>query len=272
MMNASFWSQANDLNCRALPYRLFRRVRAVLRRGLVAGGHLMDDPRVVQSWLAGWDSIHYLRMVRWRDEGFAPQVVYDIGAHVGLWAQMCQHLFNPRQCLLFEPQSKLHSLAMSRRPGRGANWRILPYALGDHEASVDLYRTRNQAASSLLRPLETSSSPDMPTAANGIEPVRVIPLDDLASKEMLPPPDLVKIDVQGFEAQVLLGGQRTLHHAQRAIVEVSLHSLYQQQKLIGDVLPLLVKIGFTVDDITEAYGAWPDLRLWQVDLWLRRIA
>lgn len=271
MMHASFWRQANDLNCRALPYRLLRRVRALLRRSLV-GGSLMDDPRVLRSWLAGWDSIHYLRLVRWRDEGYAPQVVYDIGAHVGLWTEMCQQLFAPRQCVLFEPQSHLHTAAMARRPNGPANWRILPYALGERQGSVDLYRTRNQAASSLLRPLETASANDLPTAADGTEPVRVMPLDNLVDQETLPLPDLVKIDVQGFEAQVLSGGQRTLRHAQRAIVEVSLHTLYQNQKLIGDVLPLLGKTGFVVDDITEAYGAWPDLRLWQVDLWLRRIS
>jgi FkbM family methyltransferase len=271
-MNTSFWSQANDINCRELSFRLFRRMRAIFRRSLMAGIHLMDDPRVVKSWLAGWDSIHYLRMMRWRDEGFAPQVVYDIGAHVGLWTEMCQYLFAPRQCLLFEPQANLHPLAMARRPGHSANWRMLPYALGEREASVDLYRTRNHAASSLLRPLGTTGGSDLPTAPDGTEPVRVVPLDDLAEREMLPPPDLVKIDVQGFEAQVISGGHRILHHAQRAIVEVSLHTLYQNQKLMGDVLPLLARSGFTVDDITEAFGAWPDLRLWQVDLWLRRIS
>jgi FkbM family methyltransferase len=271
-MQASFWRQANDVSCRALPYRLCRRLRAVLRRWLVEGGHFMDDPRVVNAWWGGWDALHYLRLVRWRDEGYTPQVVYDIGAHVGMWADMCQHVLEPRQCVLFEPQSKFHHLAMARRPPGTANWRILPYALGEREASADLYCTRNQAASSLLRPLETGGASDSPTATAGLEPVRVMALDDLVDKETLPLPDLVKIDVQGFEAQVWSGGAKVFRHAQRAIVEVSLHTLYQNQKLIGDVLPLFTRSGFAVDDISEAYSAWPDLRLWQVDLWLRRIS
>jgi FkbM family methyltransferase len=271
-MTSSFWVKANDLNCRALPHRLGRRLRAYLRR--LGGGavYWADDPRVWRAWMRGWEPAHYLRLLRWRDQGFTPLVVYDIGAHMGLWSEMAQRVFEPRQCVLFEPQPAFHAIAMARRPHTAANWRLMPCALGDKAGAADLFRTRNQAASSLLRPIRTETTADLPTAADGVEPVQVRPLDELVESEMLPRPDLVKIDVQGFEAQVLSGGLKTLRHAQRAIVEVSLHTLYQSQPLIAEILPALTDLGFVVDDLTEAYSGWPDLRLWQVDLWLRRVS
>jgi FkbM family methyltransferase len=271
-MKSTFWGKANDLSNRGLSWRLMRRMRAWVRWAGVTGTQWSDDPRVVRAWWQGWEAVHYLRLLRWRDEGFSPMVVYDIGAHMGLWSGMAQHLFQPRQVVLFEPQIQFHEMAMRRRPNTAANWRLMPYALGDRSAEVDLYRTRNQAASSLLRPIETNSTIDMPTASDGTQPVRVMTLDELAEKEMLPGPDLIKIDVQGFESQVLAGGEKTIRETQRAVIEVSLHTLYQNQKLIGDILPLVTRAGFAVDDITEAYSPWPDLRLWQVDIWLRRIS
>jgi FkbM family methyltransferase len=271
-MKTTFWGKANDVNYRALTHRLARRIRALSRRLFTDAAYFADDPRVVRAWAKGWDPIHYLRLLRWRDEGFAPLVVYDVGAHVGLWSAMVQHLFEPRQCLLFEPQPQFHSIAMARRPHAAANWRLMPVALGDKAVAADLFRTRNQAASSLLRPLVTQTTADLPTAADGVETVQVKPLDELVESERLPRPDLVKIDVQGFEAQVLAGGENAIRHAQRIIVEVSLHTLYQNQPLIADVLPLLNRMGYVVDDITDAYSPWPDLRLWQVDLWLRRVS
>jgi len=271
-MNSTFWSKANDLSNRGFSWRLTRWLRAWIRWAGVASTQWADDPRVMRAWWRGWESVHYLRLLRWRDEGFGPLIVYDIGAHVGLWSAMVQDLFHPRQVVLFEPQAQFHKIALRRQPNSAANWRLMPYALGDRSADVDLYRTRNQAASSLLRPIETQSTIDLPTASEGTQPVRVMMLDELAEKEMLPGPDLIKIDVQGFEAQVLAGGEKTMRQTQRAVIEVSLHTLYQSQKLIGDILPLVAHAGFAVDDITEAYSPWPDLRLWQVDIWLRRIS
>jgi hypothetical protein len=103
----------------------------------------------------------------------------------------------------------------------------------------------------------------------GEDKVQVIPLDTLVRNQQLPAPDLVKIDVQGFEGRVLGGGKETFSRAQRVIVEVSLHALYQDQSLAPDVLTTLAGWGFELDDIHETFRQWPG-RLWQVDLWLKR--
>lgn len=261
-------ARANDLQARDLPSRVSRFLRARVRSWCLAGMQLADDPRVLRAWRRRWDGDHYLRLTRWHDEGFAPRVVYDIGAHEGLWSQMCQDIFAPAQLLLFEPQTSMHSLARARQPA-GAAWEIVPVALGEREESQVLHVTQNSAASSLLAPLEGDRAITTDTHAVGEQKVQVMPLDSLVAARKLPPPDLVKIDVQGFEGRVLSGGERTLAQAQRLVIELSLREMYEGQSLLPEVLSRLARLGFQLDDMNETFRRWPGW-LWQVDLWMRR--
>jgi FkbM family methyltransferase len=265
----TFFDRANDPNARDLPSRLSRFLRARLRRLCAAGMLLADDPRIVRAWLRNWDGPHFIQLCRWRGEGFRPRVVYDIGAHEGIWSQMCQAVLAPAECLLFEPQSEARAKAQLRQPGTGGTWRFLPVALGDRQETHVFHVTRRSAAASLLRPLSAESTGVSDIGLLAEQKVEVMPLDALVAAQGLPLPDLVKIDVQGFEGKVLAGGGDTLRHAERMVVEVSLHPLYDGQSLMPEVLQTLSNWGFELQEVQETFRNWPD-RLWQVDLWLTR--
>src|SRR6185295_19740746 len=127
----SFFQKANDLSCRSLACRLTRLIRAQARNLCGYGLLLSDEPRVVRAWARGWDAEHFIRLLRWRDSGFASKVVYDIGAHDGRWSEMCQFLLRPERCYLFEPQTTYQEMAQARQPREGAIWKFIPVALGD---------------------------------------------------------------------------------------------------------------------------------------------
>jgi FkbM family methyltransferase len=208
-------------------------------------------------------------LLHWRDEGFRPNAVYDIGAHAGDWTEMCQAIYQPKTCCLFEPQNEYLKQARKRQP-TDANWIFLPIALGEVEHEETIRLTKNRTASSLLPPLSIDwLQADM--AEIGQEQVRVLPLDDLVHREKLPSPDLVKIDVQGFEAKVIAGGTSTLSAAQRIVVETSLKQIYQDQPLLPEILFTLTQSGFRFTDISDACRSWPNDELWQVDLWFKRL-
>jgi hypothetical protein len=84
----SFVARTNDLACRDWSARLTRFARSELRRWCAAGVMLADDPRVLRAWRRKWDTAHFIKLLRWHDDGFRPGVVYDIGAHEGLWSEM----------------------------------------------------------------------------------------------------------------------------------------------------------------------------------------
>ena len=59
--------------------------------------------------------------------------------------------------------------------------------------------------------------------------VPVVALDDLRPLLDLPPPDFVKVDVEGFEDEVLRGARRTVE-AHRPTLMVEVHGLTPEDK------------------------------------------
>ena len=265
----SFWQKSNDPDNREWPYRLSRALRANVHKWCGKVMHLAEDPRALAAWKKGWDPDHYIRLRRWHDQGFRPRAVFDIGAHEGGWSEMCQAIFSPAQCFLFEPQPEYQAKARARQPS-GANWQVLPFALGDSEQTQPMFLTENGAASSILPPITGEVPIGWGTRSVGQKDVQVATLDGLAQRERLPPPDLVKIDVQGYEGRVIAGGRNVLSKAQRIIVEVSLHPIYENQSLLPEVAATLSNWGFEIEDMNETCREWAG-RLWQTDLWCRRI-
>jgi hypothetical protein len=78
------------------------------------------------------------------------------------------------------------------------------------------------------------------------EPVSVAveTLDSIVAKLSLEDNLLVKIDVQGFECEVIKGGLETLRRAKLVIVETTFRALYEGQPLFGDVYRALTELGF----------------------------
>lgn len=268
----SYWDRVNDLACRDFSCRLARRLRSCLRQAGERAICLADEPRVIRAWQRGWEAPHFVQLMRWRHEGFAPSVFYDIGAHRGIWAEMCQAVLAPAESHLFEPVPEHLAEIDRRRVAAAGNWRVWPVALSDQAGSTKFHVNRQSAASSVLPP-NTTAPPEFWGGAESRQlDVRVETLDAWVAAQGLPAPDFVKLDVQGLEARVLAGGEQTIRQARRLVVEVSLRSIYEGQALMGDVFQTLSGWGFVLDDAGEALRRWPRGGLWQLDLWMRNPA
>jgi FkbM family methyltransferase len=80
--------------------------------------------------------------------------------------------------------------------------------------------------------------------SRGSSKVRTFTIDGLAEQLSLKPPYLIKLDVQGAEAEVLRGARRVLEQTDVVICEADVHDF---QSLNG----LLVEAGFDLFDITN---------------------
>lgn len=267
-MNLSMWPPAVPAS-RSFPARAARFLRARLREVARGAELLADDPWTIRAWFRGWDAGHYGKLRALRDRGIRPAVIYDIGAYDGHWTEMAQAVFSPREIVLFEPQALLAESLRNRVPPSGGKWTIVQSALGDRVRSAEIHVTALRSASSLLPPGDSSPQARSITGDVQRESITEYPLDQLVMERSLSLPDLVKIDVQGYESKVLGGGGSTFAQAQVLIVETSIHPQYDGQPLLPEILSDLIRQGFELFDLTESFRWWPG-PIWQVDLWMVR--
>ena len=177
-------------------------------------------------------------------------VVYDIGANMGLFSIMLGHRVGASGLVIaFEPQSQVFEHLQSNIRLNGlANVRAFRSALGaDREtAFVSI------AKESVLSRLRTAED----SAAGPREAVDVVVGDEFVKAEDLPVPRLVKIDVEGAEYGVIRGLSRTLSDPSCRMVCCEIHPPLLPPGVTQDtVLALLRDLGFGRTEIRE-FGTW----------------
>lgn len=91
-------------------------------------------------------------------------------------------------------------------------------------------------------------------------------LDALVKNSIFACPDLIKLDVQGYEIEVLKGGIETLASGTGVLMEVNLIDINKGAPLFHDAVAFMADRGFRVYDICS-FGCRPyDRALWQVDV------
>lgn len=185
-----------------------------------------------------------------------PAVIYDIGANIGTWTCLAKSLFPAARVEAFEPLSR-HVDGFRRwiAPWPG-DVRLHAVALGLAEGSAAIQVMNFSDASSLLPPTAAAFD-EFKIKTVSVETVAVVPLDMLVTREKLPLPDLIKLDVQGYELEALRGAEACLRHARAVLCEVSFKTLYAGQPLFHDVVAFLAQRGFLLNALGDdtALGA-----------------
>ena len=183
----------------------------------------------------------------------AVSVVLDVGANEGLFARRLRTDGYRGRIVSFEPLSHAFAL-LALASANDTNWECLELALGRSAGRKSLNVAENWASSSFL-PMEQSLQKAEPRFAYiGMQDSTVAALDDLAG-DLLQPDDRVylKLDVQGFELEVLRGAEQTLDRVVALDVELSQTELYTGAPLMGDVVGHLADRGFELVGTEPAY-------------------
>ncbi len=144
--------------------------------------------------------------------------VYDVGANVGFFAMIAARLVGPEgRVICFEPVAENAGFI-----ARNAELNGFRHVTVRHEA---LGRTDGEATFLLSETPgwgKLAGVGDVPPGARGTITVPVRRLDGLLAAERLPPPDLIKVDVEGAETAVLAGATDLLG-ARHPILVIELH-------------------------------------------------
>lgn len=133
-------------------------------------------------------------------------VVYDVGGHAGYHALTCALVTGRRgQVIAFEPrQENWKSIARQLEANPDLPVRLLPVALSDRDG-IAMFD-------------DSAGSSEGRICANGRTRVETRSIDSLVTSGEIPPPDLIKIDVEGHEPEVLAGAQAVISAHQPIVI------------------------------------------------------
>lgn len=189
--------------------------------------------------------------------GFEPKIVIDAGAFEGEWASMYKAIHPAASVLMIEAQkSKEDILSHIAKKYNNVNYHI--GLLGAERGRAVTFHI-NATVSSVL---EEYKSNDFATESRREET-----LDDLVESVYgHHAADLLKLDVQGYELEILRGAPKLLDHLQFILCEVSLLEINKGCPLMTDVVGFMDAAGFIPYDICSFIRRPLDRALWQTDI------
>jgi len=168
-------------------------------------------------------------------------VVFDVGAHVGIYSLVAS-LANPAaRIFAFEPLPRTRDRLLANLAGNStANVEVLPCAVGDVAGIATLYCAHRgiPMSSSLSRDFMSRSV----STALIPETVTVTTVDDFCRARAISKIDLIKLDIEGLEPQALRGMARLLDHARPDIFCEVLCNSGTDAALAGLIAPLGYRI------------------------------
>ena len=184
------------------------------------------------------DSLELLELAKSHN----PKVIYDIGANIGTWSLLAKAIFPDVTIHAFEPLI-MHHEPFNKEVAGISDIVLHKVAAGPETAKMNIQVTSFSDASSLLETSEAIHE-HFGITTEREETIEVVKLDDYVTTNSLPFPDLIKLDIQGYELEALRGAQQCMNHAQFILCEVSFLEFYQGQPLFHEIIEFMSQKGF----------------------------
>jgi FkbM family methyltransferase len=171
------------------------------------------------------------------------QTFIDIGAYVGEYVDFASRFFPGALIYAFEPLKDGFE-TLKRKEAKIPGLTVFNYAIGDKEATTQIYRSSYAPSSSLLKMTSMHTDAFPHTAGYETELIRIRRLDNVFEDLQIRPNTFVKIDTQGYEDRVIEGGRKALSQASVIQIETSFEILYEGQVLFDTIYTQLLSLGF----------------------------
>ena len=138
-------------------------------------------------------------------------VMFDVGANAGAISNEVALACKGVTIKAFEPQRELAELVVvsSMLNGVADSIEVFPVAVGDHSGVVQLHKPAHALHASLMSSGESGEA---------VVDCPLVMLDELVFSQQLPPPDFIKVDVEGGELGVLKGATKILATHQPTVI------------------------------------------------------
>lgn len=174
------------------------------------------------------------------------EVALDVGGNIGLQSiRMAKCVGDQGMVYAFEPLSYLQEkFRNNMKLNKASNVKLFPFALSNAESESDFKISTNNWNQGTFSIKDTGGGSE-------IQHVLIKVADEIPDIKALNRLDLIKIDVEGFEYQVLLGLKHTLEkHKPRIIFEYDSNYWQSNGQNINDCFDFLNTLGYTFYQIT----------------------
>ena len=176
-----------------------------------------------------------------------PSIVVDVGANRGQFALDVTKAVPRARIVAFEPLAN-EAAVFRKLFSTFHNVELHQRALGAAPGKAQLHVAGAADSSSLLRIGDLQEKLFPGTAEVEVVDVDVETLDHALAEVDLSGASLLKIDVQGYELEVLRGGPLSLSQFRWVYVELSFVELYKGQPLAHDGIAFLAAASFVLVD------------------------
>lgn len=196
-------------------------------------------------------------------------IVFDVGAHHGQSIRFFKKLYPDAEIFSFEPQKnsyKILGLSLLKWQYKGVS--SYPFGLGHVTATIELYESVLPGTSTFILPnkdskyLKRKNQFLFQTKANSFKSVltNITTLDNFVRENKVNIIDILKIDVEGFELNVIRGANETLTQKKINILQIENQRNDMRQNDYLAIDTFLQEKNYTkIDEIRHPFGSFYEL-------------
>ena len=171
--------------------------------------------------------------------------MFDVGANIGQYVKLIRYQGFTSTIVSFEPLDSAHKQLL-KISSTDDKWIIFDRcAIGDRNSSTFVNVSKNSFSSSILPMLESHLDAAPESIYVGKESVPIYKISDIYNSSFKQFKRIgIKIDVQGFELEVLQGASDIIHLVHFIQIELSLVPVYGNAKLYFEIDEFLRGSGF----------------------------
>lgn len=192
--------------------------------------------------------------------GFKCKYILDVGAHTTEWIRIPMIIYPESTAYLIEPLSEMEEHLKKFcadfpgskyfLAGAGAKEDKLLLTLGGALEGANFLQVKNDYLKSINHQRE----------------VPIITIDTLIKTGQINMPDLVKLDIQGFELEALKGGSLLFGKTEVFIIEVSFFEFLEGTPIFSEVVRFMSEKGYEAFDFPGFLRRPYDNALGQIDI------
>lgn len=228
--------------------KLFDGHTYTVRHGLLSGlkrkGGLGWVPGVFAK------SIETPEIAFWRKFPLAGLTVYDVGSFEGLLALFFAS--RAKRVICYEPNTRNHTRLLDNIELNGfTNVRVMKSGVGETTQQIQLTWNPAMPGGASAEAITAVHLKDTVAGAQ-VETIPVTTLDKDAEEKGLPAPDLIKIDIEGWELQALKGATRLLRTFGPALyLEMHGETLAEKRRKVAEIVSFLEETGYRAIEHVE---------------------